>query len=184
MGKVIGGMTLSLDGFVHDRNGSVSRLYPDFDSVRESEMLKESIENTGAVVMGRRSYEMGDPDEYADTYEYQVPIFVLTHHPPEKHPKETDKLTFTFVTDGIDSAVAQAKAAAGSRDVTIVGGASTIQQCIKRGLLDELHVDIMPVLLGAGLRLFDHLGDEPIELEKIKVLEIGARTAFQFRIVK
>jgi dihydrofolate reductase len=76
MGKVIIGFTMSLDGFINDQNGSVKRLYPDLDSLRYAKPLQESIEKTGAVVMGRKTFAMGDPDSYAGNYEYQVPIFV------------------------------------------------------------------------------------------------------------
>jgi len=127
MGKVVLGMTMSLDGFINDRNGSMTSLYRDFDEFRDSENLKESEKSTGAVVMGRRTYAIGDPDEYADNYEFQVPIFVLTRATPEKLPKENEELTFIFVTDGIESTIEQAKAAAGDKDVTVIGGASTIQ---------------------------------------------------------
>jgi dihydrofolate reductase len=186
MGNVILGMTISLDGFVNDRNGSVQELYPDLTDWRETEPGKESIQNTGAVVMGRNSYAMSeDPDWFAGNYEYQVPIFVLTHHTPEKHPKETDDLTFTFVTDGIESAVRQAKAAAGDKDVNIIGAASTAQQCLQAQLADELHVDIMPVFLGGGLRPFESLGAELPKLERFQVVELpGGRTHLKFRILK
>jgi len=93
-------------------------------------------------------------------------------------------LTFTFVSEGLERALAQAKAAAGDKDVTVVGGASAVQECLRRGLADELHIDIMPVLLGEGLRLFDHLSDQAITLEKIKVLETDIRTNLRFRVVK
>ena len=186
MSKVILGMTMSLDGFINDREGSVAGLYPDLAAWREAQPGKESIENTGAVIMGRHSYAMAeDPDWFAGNYEYQVPIFVLTHHPPEKHPKETDDLTFTFVTDGIESAVRQAKAAAGDKDVNIIGAASTAQQCLRAQLADELHVDIMPIFLGSGLRPFEDLGAEPPQLERLEVVELpGGRTHFKFRILK
>ena len=83
MGKVVLGTTISLDGFVNDRNGSVAALYPDLGDWRETEPGKESIQNTGAVVMGRNSFDMSeDPDWFAGNYEYQVPIFVLTHEHP------------------------------------------------------------------------------------------------------
>ena len=186
MAKVILGMTLSLDGFINDRNGSVTALYPDLTDWRETELGKESIQNTGAVVMGRNSFAMSeDPDWFAGNYEYQVPIFVLTHKPPEKMPKQTDDLTFTFVTDGIESAIRQAKVAAGDKEVNIIGAASTAQQCLKAGLADELHVDIMPVLLNGGLRVFEDLGSESIQLERIRVAELpGGRTHLRFRILK
>jgi dihydrofolate reductase len=186
MGNVIVGATMSLDGYINDRNGSVDALYPDLDSWRESEPGKESIQNTGAVVMGRNSFAMSeDPDWFAGNYEYQVPIFVLTHRPPEKMPKQTDDLTFTFVTDGIQNAVRQAQEAAGDKEVNIIGATSTARQCLKVGLADELHVDIMPVLLGGGLRLFEDIDVESIQLERIKVMELpGGRTHLRFRIIK
>lgn len=101
-----------------------------------------------------------DPDFYAENYEFQVPIFILTHTPPHKRPEENDQLTFTFVTDGMHSAIAQAKVSAGHKDVTVIRGASTVQQCLSAGLADEIDIDIMPVLLCGGLRLFDAIGTE------------------------
>jgi dihydrofolate reductase len=177
---------MSLDGFINDRNGSVDALYSDLVTWRETEAGKESIQNTGAVVMGRNSYAMSeDPDWFAGSYEYQVPIFVLTHRVPKKKPKETSQLTFTFITDGLESAIRQAKAAAGDKDVNIIGAANTAQQCLKAGLADEFHVDIMPVLLCGGLRLFENIGAEQIQLERIKVMELpSGRTHLRFRFVK
>jgi dihydrofolate reductase len=104
MGKVIVGTTMSLDGFINDRNGDVSRLYPDLEALQKTEVLAEAIQTTGVVVMGRHAYAMGGPDAYADAYEYQVPIFVLTHTVPGKRPNEVDRLTFTFVTSGTERA--------------------------------------------------------------------------------
>jgi len=177
---------MSLDGFINDHSGSVDALYPDLEAWRASELGKESIQNTGAVVVGRNTFAMAeDADWYAGNYEYQVPIFVLTHQPPEKHPRETDRLTFTFVTDGIESAVEQAKAAAGDKEVNIIGAASTARQCLSAGLADELQVDIMPVLLGGGLRLFDHMNARRMQLERIKVVDLpGGRTHLRFRFVR
>jgi dihydrofolate reductase len=186
MAKVILGMTMSLDGFINDGSGSVDALYPDLDALRDTEPLRESMRNTGAVVMGKNSYAMAeDPDWFAENYEYQVPIFVLTNHVPKKKPKETDQLTFTFVTDGLESAIRQAKEAAGDKDVTIIGAASTAQQCLKAGLADELHVDIMSVLLCRGLRLFENISAEKIQLERIKVMELpDGRTHLRFCFVR
>lgn len=183
MGKVVGGMTLSLDGFASDSQGSVAALYPDLGNLRYTEMLQEEIRTTGAVVMGKNSYNMGDPDSFAENYEYQVPIFVLTHHIPEKKPKETQALKVHFVTDGIESAIAKARVAAGDKNIVLIG-ASINQQCIKAGLCDELHIGIMPILLGDGLRLFEHIDFEQIKLEKFKIFEAGARTDIWFRILK
>jgi len=108
MGKVALGINMSLDGFINDADGSVGLLYPDFEAMRESEQLQEAIRTTGAVVMGRRTFEMGDPDSYADYCEFQAPIFVLTHHPPEKMPRQNDQQTFTFVSEGVESAMRRA----------------------------------------------------------------------------
>ena len=184
MGKVVGGMTMSLDGFVNDRNGSVGALYPDLGELAETDMLQESMQKTGAVVMGRHAYEMANGDFTG--YEYQVPIFVVTHEVPQKVAKgENGKLKFNFITDGVESAMKQAKAAAGEKDVTVIGGAKTIQECLKAGLLDELEIGIMPVLLGDGLRLFEHLSAQQIQLEKIKLIESPAgRADIFFRVVK
>ena len=183
MGKVIVGMTMSLDGYINDAQGRVDALYADFETLQASEPMQEAIRSTGAVVMGWNTFRMAeDPDLYADNYEFQVPIFVVTHTAPDKHPRQNDNLTFTFVTEGLASALAQAKAAAGERDVTVVGGASIVRQCIRAGLFDELHVDVMPVLLGGGVRLFEGVGGAAIQLERIKVLELpGGRTHLRYR---
>jgi dihydrofolate reductase len=183
MGKVILGTTMSLDGFINDRNGDVSRLYPDLEALRKTEVLQESIRTTGAAVMGRRAYDMAQGD--LTGYEYQVPIFVLTHRVPQKPAKgENGRLTLTFVTDGIKSAIQQARAAAGDRNVTVIGGASTAQQCIQAGLVDEIHIDVRPVLLGAGLRFFEHLETVQVELERSRVIESSDFTQLEFRVVK
>ena len=107
---------------------------------------------------------------------------MLTHHPPSVAPKQDEQLTFTFVTDGVESAVAQAKAAALDKVVQVVGGASIAQQLLDAGLVDELHVDIMPVFLGVGLRSFESSSLERVRLEKINLQEVGARTSLRFRV--
>ncbi len=183
MAKVIVGTTMSLDGFINDRNGRVDRLYPDLDELRKTEMLQESIRMTGAVLMGRRAYDMAAGD--LTGYEYQVPIFVLTHHVPEQVAKgQNENLKIIFVTDGIERAVEKAKAAAGDKYVTVVGGASTAQQLMRAGLVDEIQIGIMPVLLGEGLRFFEQTGVAQIQLEKIDVKQTPTRTDLRFRIVK
>jgi dihydrofolate reductase len=183
MATVHTGMTMSLDGFVADRGGSTSRL-SDPAASGGSEYMTALIRETGAVVMGRRTFAMAeDPDWYVGNYEFQVPIFVLTHTPPPAMPKQDENLTFTFVTDGIASAIAQAKAAAGSRVVQVLG-ASVVQQILRAGLADELHVDVAPVLLGAGLRLFDGPDLEGVELRRVGVREVGGFTSLRFRIGK
>ena len=186
MAKVILGVTISLDGFAEDINGSVGALYPDIDTLRNTDVLQESMHDTGAVVMAWKEYAMAeDPDWFAGNYEYQVPIFVLTDEVPEKHPKETDRLTFTFVTDGITSAVRQARVIAGNKDVTIIGSANTTQQSLRAGLADELHIDLISVFLKAGFRPFEDMGNKSIKLEKTKTVDVTAgRTHLRFRVVK
>ena len=183
MGNVIVGATMSLDWFMSDRNGDVSRLYPDLAALRSIEMLQEEIRATGAVVMGRRAYDMAEGD--VTDYEYQTPIFVLTHHVPEQVAKgQNDQLTITFITDGVASAIARAKAAAGDKHVMVVGGANTAQQCLRAGLVDEIHIGIVPVLLGAGLRFFEPGSIEQLQLERTRVFESPTRTDLWFRVVK
>jgi dihydrofolate reductase len=181
MATVIAGMATSLDRFVADESGG-ARLYPDLEELHGTGYMDALIEETGAVLMGRRTFEMAeDPDWYVGNYEFQVPIFVLTHRPPSVSPKQDERLTFTFVTDGVESAVAKAKAAAAGRAVGAIG-ANVIQQLLRAGLVDELRVDVMPVLLGAGLRLFDEADPIRAGLEKIAVLEVGPRTSLRFRV--
>ena len=165
MARVIAGMTVSLDGFVQDAEGSAAALYPDLADLRDSPYMRAMQDGTGAVLMGRRTFEMaGDPDSYADSCELLVPIVVLTHTPPAVAPKRNDRLFSTFVTEGVEAAVAEAAEAAGDRAVTVVGG-----------------VDLNRQLLAAGLRLFD--GTPPLVLEKLGVEEAGARTSLRFRVV-
>jgi dihydrofolate reductase len=144
--------------------------------------MNAAIEATGAVLMGRRTFEMGDPDSFVGSYEFQVPIFVVTHRPPRVPPRQDEHLTFTFVTDGVESAVARAKAAAGDKAVQVVGGVDVARQLLHAGLVDELEVAVMPVLLGGGLRLFEDAGLAHVELEKAGVQEVGPRTVLSFRV--
>jgi dihydrofolate reductase len=157
MTKVNFGMTMSLDGFINDANGSVALLYPDLKALNQTDLMEEWIRTTGAVVMGRRTFEMAsDPDSYADHYEFQVPIYVITEQAPKRKPKENGSISFTFV-DTVEAAIQQAKQAAGEKDVTVVGGPNVGQQLLKAGLVDELQIGIMPILLGEGQRLFEQL---------------------------
>lgn len=146
--------------------------------------MNAMIEETGAVLWGGGRSEMAeDPDWYVGNHEFQVPIFVVTHRPPPTAPKQDQHLTFTFVADGgVESAIRQARASARERAVAVIGGVSVIRQLLQAGLVDELHVDLMPVLLGAGPRLFDDARLARLRLEKIGVQEIGARTSLRFRV--
>ena len=185
MGKIIAGMSMSLDGFINDGNEGVDKLFPDFAELHDVPSFQKMINNTGAVIMGRHVYEMADPFLWAnDDYEFQTPIFVLTHIPPLAFPQGNGRLSFTFVTDGIESAVSQAKEAAGQKDIQVIG-ANTTQQCLNAGLCDEIQIDIIPVLLGEGVRLLENLGVDSIQLERTKVEEATAsRTNITFKVAK
>jgi dihydrofolate reductase len=159
----------------------------------DSEVVEESVGNAGATVMGRRMFSGGegpwqdDPNAdawWGDDPPFHHPVFVLTHHAREPVTKQGGT-TFTFVTDGIESALQQARAAAGDRNVAVAGGATVAQQYLKAGLLDELQIHIAPVLLGDGVRLFEnHLGSERLGLESTRVIESPAATHVRYRVVK
>jgi dihydrofolate reductase len=178
-GRVIGGMAISLDGFIHDTNGSVAKLYPDMKALQDSPYLQDSMRNTGAVVMGRHAYDMANGDFTG--YEYLVPIFVATHHAPVPPKGQNGRLRVTFVSEGVEQAMILAKTAAGEKHVTVVGGASTIRQCLDAGLLDELHLLIAPVLLGGGLRLFETRQAAPVEFEQVGVDSYAGFTILKYR---
>jgi dihydrofolate reductase len=129
-------------------------------------------------VTGRRTFDI--TNGWGGSPPLGVPTFVVTHTVSQEWVYEGSP--FTFVTDGVESAVGQAKAVAGDKDVA-VGAASIVQQCIRAGLLDEIHVDLVPVLLGGGVRLFEHLGSTPIGLERTRVIEAPSVTHLTFRVV-
>jgi dihydrofolate reductase len=156
----------------------------------DSEVLQESIDSTGAVVMGRRMFSGGEgawePDPRADGWwgddpPFHVPVFVLTHHTRETKAMEGGT-SFTFVTDGIEAALEQARAAAGDKDVLLAGGASVVQQYLKAGLLDELQIHLSPVLLGDGTSLFGRLGLAAVGLETTRVIASPSVTHLRFNV--
>lgn len=154
----------------------------------DNDVMEEAFANIGAVIMGRRMFSGGsgpwesDPNPdgwWGDTPPFHVPVFVLTKHERKKVSKKGGT-SFAFVTDGIKSALSQAKAAAGDKNVSIAGGANTIQQFMHAGLLDELQIHMVPVLLGGGTPLLDNLGDA--KLEKIRVIDSPLVTHLKFRL--
>ena len=181
---------MSLDGFIAGPN--VSPEFPmgeggeqlhdwlfDKKTGIDTEVINELLEASGAVIVGGRTYNLGIDSGWGGRSPFQVPAFVLTRHVPEKLIEG-----FTFVTTGIESAITQAKAAAGDKNIWIMGGATIAQQYIKAGIPDEIHIHLIPILLGSGTRLFDHPMSKQIELEKIKLIESPAATHFQFRVIK
>ncbi len=150
---------------------------------RDRRVLIEGVAATGAVIAGRRTYDTSLPWWGADgpTGDARVPVFVVTHDPPPDAPENG---VYTFVTDGIEPALEQAKAAADDKHVTVMGGANTGQQFLRAGLVDELSVHLVPILLGGGTRMFEHLGDEHIMLERVGLTDTSAATHLRLRVVK
>lgn len=204
MGKVGTGFSTSLDGFIAGPNdgpgnplgdggerlftwyssGDTEYGLPGTDMVfkvspQSAELLRERYETAGALITGRRTFDI--TNGWGGRPPLSVPAFVVTHTVPREWVYEGSP--FTFVTDGVDSAVEQAKAVAGDRDVG-VSAASIVQQCLKAGLLDEIHIDLVPVLLGEGVRFFDNLVNVPVNLERTSVVEAPGVTHLQLRVVK
>ena len=179
MGKVFLDMAVSLDGFVGGPNGEDSGLHDWYFSPSGDgpHILEELLQNIGAMILGKRTF--GEQPDGFDT-PYKVPHFVLSHKPKES--VENGGAQFIFVTDGKESALEQAKAAAGTKDVCIAGGADTAQQYLKAGLVDEVQLHLIPVLFGGGLRLFGPSLE--VQLEKVRVLESGGVTHLKFRVLK
>ncbi len=156
---------------------------------QDSELTEERVASVGAHVMGRRMFSGGsgawedDPRSmgwWGDNPPFHVPVFVLTHHAREPVEMEGGT-TFVFITDGIESAVEQARAAAGDRDVAIAGGGAAVQQALAAGLVDEMQVHVAPILLGGGTRLFGEDAD-PVRLEATRVLSSPKATHLRFDV--
>jgi dihydrofolate reductase len=198
MGKIVAGFSMSLDGFIAGPNDDVQRLFAwmylgdtdldlssgdtEFDlkvSSESAEGFEEAIRSTGAIVSGRRMFDVAGA--WGGKHPLGVPIVVVTHTVPQEWVYEGSP--FTFVTDGVESAIEKARKIAGEKNIG-VGGANITRQCLKLGLLDEIQIDLVPVLLGQGVRLFEYLGIEPIELERIGVRESPGVTHLSFRVVK
>jgi dihydrofolate reductase len=212
MGKVIVALTVSLDGFIAGANDGPDqglgeggmRLFdwyftgdapvrpyeeaarrgvqvPPFRLDRRNlEVFEELIDCGGAFVTGRRTENISGPGGGHGPLP-GLPLFVVTHHVPDEVPRgESD---YTFVTDGVESAIRQAKAVAGDRYVSLMG-ASIPQQALRAGLVDEILVHLVPVLLGTGVRLFDHLGADNIELETLRVVGGPGVTHLRYRVLE
>ena len=203
MGKVTFNMTMSLDGFVaglNDRpdnplgdngeqlfnwynSGDTDYAFPGMglkDKISKASVkrLEKAIKSAGALVTARKTFDIANA--WGGQHPANVPVVVLTHHVPQEWVKEGSP--FTFVTEGIESAIQKAKALAGKKDV-IVGTATTLQQALNAGLMDEITIDLAPVILGKGVKLFDHLKQMP-KLEQISVVKGQGVTHLQYRVIK
>jgi dihydrofolate reductase len=207
-------ITMTLDGYVAGPNQSVDHplgeggehihdwalnlksfreMHGDYgggETGRNDEVLRDAFANIGATIMGRNMFG-GGPGGWSDTWKgwwgdnppFHTPVFVLTHHAREPLVMQGGTI-FNFVTDGIESALRQARQAAGSKDVALGGGASVVQQYLAAGLLDELQVHIVPQLLGDGTRLFENLGRGQVRLQQTHTVEGPGVTHVTYRVVK
>ena len=196
MPLVVWGVAMSLDGFIADPNDNPGKIFDwyfngDTRSAYYSESLPfklssddarvfdESTRMIGAIVTGRRTYDF--TKGWEGSFFIPVPIFVLTHKPPREVPNGTTK--FTFVTDGAESAIKQAKATAREKVVSVMG-ANAAKHCIEAGLVDELRVHIVPYLVGDGVRLFDHQGTNWVKLERVSAtVSPSGVTHINYRII-
>lgn len=177
MSRVFLDLALSLDGYIAGPDGQDGGLHDWYfaETGAADEIKQELLGGIGAMILGHTAF--GSAPDGFDT-EYKVPHFILTHTPLPS--VERGGATFIFVTDGILSALAQAKLAAAERDVCVAGGAEVAQQFLRAGLLDELQLHVVPVLLGSGLPLFGPL-DQPVALERVRVIQSAHATHFTYR---
>ncbi len=199
MGKVSTGFSMSLDGFVAGPNDEVDRLFAwmykgdtDFTMIsgehdlslkvseESAEMFQDAMNANGALVTGRRLFDVAGA--WGGKHPLNIPVVVVTHHPPQEGVNKEGS-PFTFVTDGVESAIKKAKEIAGDKNV-VVASPNVLQQVIRLGLLDEIHIDLVPVLLGEGISMFDHLGTAPIELKITKVVQAPGVTHLTYSVVK
>jgi dihydrofolate reductase len=199
MGKVIADQSMSLDGFSAGPNVAGGNplgdggerlhewMFPADGAagsgaeVREETLMYATNRTSGAVVMGRRMFDLG-VEPWGDNPPFHMPVFVVTHNARNPLVKEGGT-TYFFVTDGIEGALARARAAAGDKDIAVLGGANVIQQFIEAGLLDEVRLHLVHLLLGGGTRLFDRLGPAQVDLESNRVIESPGVTHLRFRVV-
>jgi dihydrofolate reductase len=198
MTKVTCDMAVSVDGFTAGPNQRLDKPFGDgqvdrltqwmFEQPEANAPERDAIVASSAFIMGRNMFSPGRGawDEswkgwWGDEPPYHGPVFVLTHHPREPVQMQGGT-TFTFVTDGIESALAQAREAAGSGGVSIAGGASTVNQYLAAGAIDELRLHVAPVVLGVGERLFDGVG--ALDLEQVSARATDLVTHLTYRIVR
>ncbi len=194
MNKVVYDMSMSLDGFVtatgvtrEEPTGPGGHRLVEWamgDDAATREFMAASVAELGAIICGRRTYDTSLPWWKADgpTGSARVPLFVVTHRAPEDGGPEGG--VYTFVTDGIERALQQAKEAAGEKDVAVMGGPDIGGQFIRAGLVDEIGVHLAPVLFGGGTRMFDLIGDDHIQLEVESVVDSPKATHLRYRVVR
>lgn len=199
MGTVGTGFSMSLDGFVAGKNDDVSKVFAwmsqgdtdmtlqtgdgDLDlkvSKQSADMLTDASRSVGALVAGRHLFDIANA--WGGKHPLNVPVVVVTHHVPEEWANKPGS-PFTFVTDGVASAIQTAQQIAGDKMIAIASP-SVLQQAIKLGLLDEIHIDLVPVLLGGGVSMFDQLGIDPLDLECTNMIKAPGVIHLDFRVIK
>jgi dihydrofolate reductase len=192
MGKVLIDITMSLDGFIAGPNDGPENGLGDggmvlhewvFEGKTDADVqfLEDPLGTQGAVILGRRTFDIAD-GEWGENPPFGTEqVFVLTHRPHE--PLKRGKVTFIFVADGMEDAMQQARAVAGNKDITLMG-ADVSQQYLKAGQVDEMEIHVANVLLGAGKPLFTNIGDQQIKLERIQVVATPTVTHLRYRVVK
>ena len=193
MSKVVFDISLSLDGFMTAANRRPEQPMGDGglrlvewafgDDKRDRAVLADGIASIGAVIAGRRTYDDSLPWWGADgpTGDGRLPVFIVSHNVPDETPAGG---VYTFVTGGIESVLEQARAAAGDKGVTVMGGAQTGQQFLAAGVVDELSLHVVPVLLGTGTRMFENLGEAHIALEPLATIQTPRATHLRLRIAR
>jgi dihydrofolate reductase len=194
MATVVAEMSMSLDGFVADASDGIEQVFgwygsgdvsvptanPQYSfqvSEASARELREALSNVGALISGRRTFDLAEG--WGGHHPMGVPVFVVTHSIPEGWPREDSSIT--FVTDGVESALDQARAVAGDK-VVGVASPNVAQQLLNAGLLDAVRVSLVPVLLGEGVRFFDNLSGAPVQLEGPSVVEGTGVTHLYYRV--
>jgi dihydrofolate reductase len=191
MGQVYSQISMSLDGFITGPNVRVGNGLGDggerlhdwmFDAKTDADakIRDENYATTGAVVLGKGMFDVGF-EPWGDPPPFKMPVFVVTHEERAPLPMQGGT-TYTFVTGGIEVALELARATAGDKNVGIWGGANLIRQYLKAGLLDEMQINFIPILLGGGIRLFESLDPNGIDLKKISVIDTPAATHFRYQV--
>lgn len=196
MGNVVTAFSMSLDGYIAGVNEDFSQLFKwysigDTDFIFDSgmavkisrasvEVMQEAINDAGAIIMGRRLFDI--TNGWNGKPPMEVPVFVVTHTPPDVWERE-GTVPYTFVTTGVEDAIQMAQRAAGNKNV-VISSANIAQQAMKLGLLDGIHFDLVPFILGDGVRLFENVGTSPIEMELARQVEGRGVTHLTYRVVK
>jgi dihydrofolate reductase len=180
MATVIVHSTITLDGFMADPDGGLDWMFGRPSAPEDTTVVEEVMKNIGAIVGGANKTRTIEDGEIPYGGMLKVPVLLMTHTPQE--PIERDGITYTFVVDDIADAVDRASKSAGDGWVSLLGG-SISRQCLQLGLVDELHLDVAPVLLGDGISLFGGLGQK-IELERLETSAYASEAHLRYRVVK